>query len=198
VLAWAILGLLWVQVIVLPNPLLPPYPVATHPQRFVIMIFKQTSLLLTAFTLFGLLLAALVHRGGVRKSSLVAAGLCAVAVAASLVPAAQAWKVASAEKVSLSLPGYFSGPALAGEHPPETVTYASPGGEELEADVWRPPEGDPATAAGDAGGRPAVIVVHGGGWRSGERGDFHLWNAWFASKGYVVFDIDYRLSPPPT
>jgi acetyl esterase/lipase len=41
-----------------------------------------------------------------------------------------------------------------------------------------------------------VIVVHGGGWRSGERGDFPLWNAWFASKGYVVFDIDYRLSPP--
>ena len=43
-----------------------------------------------------------------------------------------------------------------------------------------------------------MIVVHGGGWRSGERGDFPLWNAWFASKGYVVFDIDYRLSPPPT
>lgn len=207
VLAWAILALLWAQVIVLPNPLLPPSPVAgllgdvpasTHPQRFVVMIFKETSLLLTAFALFGLLLTALVYRGGTRKSSLVTAGLCAVAVVASLVPATQAWKVASAENVSLSLPGYFAGPAFAGEHLPETVTYASPGGEELEADVWSPPEGDPATAADAAGGRPAVIVVHGGGWRSGERGDFPLWNAWFASKGYVVFDIDYRLSPPPT
>jgi acetyl esterase len=78
------------------------------------------------------------------------------------------------------------------------VTYARPGGEELRADVWRPPEGGSATAADSAGGRPAIIVVHGGGWRSGERGDFPLWNAWFASKGYVVFDIDYRLSPPPT
>jgi acetyl esterase/lipase len=207
VLVWATLGLLWAQVIVLPNPLLPPPPIAgllgevpasTHPQRFVVMLFKETSLLLTAFALLGLLMAGLVYRGGARKCSLVAAGLCAVALAASLVPVAQAWKVASAEGVSLSLPGYFAGPAFAGEHPPETVTYARPGGEELKADVWRPPEGGPATAADGSGGRPAVIVVHGGGWRSGERGDFPLWNAWFASKGYVVFDIDYRLSPPPT
>jgi acetyl esterase/lipase len=207
VLVWATLGLLWTQVILLPDPLLPPSPIAellgdvptsTHPQRFVVMIFKETSLLLTVFALFGLLLAALVHRSGARKSSLIAAGLCAVTLAASLAPAAQAWKVASAEGVPLSLPGYFAGPAFAREHPPDTVTYARPGGEELEADVWRPPEGGPATAADSPGGRPAVIVVHGGGWRSGERGDFPLWNAWFASKGYVVFDIDYRLSPPPT
>jgi acetyl esterase/lipase len=207
VLAWAVLGLLWAQVISLPNPLLPPSPIAellgdvpasTRPERFIVMIFKETSLLLTAFSLFGLLLAALLNRGGARKCSLVAAGLCAVAVAASLVPAAQAWKVASAEGVSLSLPGYFTGPAFAGEHAPETVTYARPGGEELEADVWRPPGKGATTAADGSGGRPAVIVVHGGGWRSGERGDFPLWNAWFASKGYVVFDIDYRLSPPPT
>jgi acetyl esterase len=206
VLAWAIVGLLWAQAILLPNPLLPPPPVArllgdvpasTRPQRFVVMTFKETSLLLTAFALFGLLIAAFVHRGGARKCSLAAAGLCVVALAVSLVPVAQAWKVASTEGVSLSLPGYFAGPAFAGEHPPETVTYARPGGEELRADVWRPPEGGPATAD-SPGGRPAIIVVHGGGWRSGKRGDFPLWNAWFASKGYVVFDIDYRLSPPPT
>jgi acetyl esterase/lipase len=41
-------------------------------------------------------------------------------------------------------------------------------------------------------------VVHGGGWRSGERGEFPSWDAWLAEEGYVVFDIDYRLSPPPT
>jgi acetyl esterase/lipase len=205
VLVWATFGLLWAQVILLPNPLVPPpafadllgdVPASTQPQRFVVMIFKETSLLLTAFALFGLLMAVLVHRSGARKSSLAAAGLCAVALAASLVPVAQAWKVASAEGVSLSLPGYFTGPAFAGEHQPETVIYARPEGEELRADVWRPPEG--GTAADGSGGRPAMIVVHGGGWRSGERGDFPLWNAWFASKGYVVFDIDYRLSPPPT
>jgi acetyl esterase/lipase len=41
-------------------------------------------------------------------------------------------------------------------------------------------------------------VARCGGWRSGERGDFPFWNAWLASEGYVVFDIDYRLSPPPS
>jgi acetyl esterase/lipase len=78
------------------------------------------------------------------------------------------------------------------------VTYARPGGEELKADVWRPSGGGSAGEADAAKGHPAVIVVHGGGWRSGERGDFPRWNAWLASKGYVVFDIDYRLSPPPS
>lgn len=207
VLSWATLGLLWAQVILLPNPLLPPplfaellgdVPSSTHPQRFVVMLFKETSLLLTAFALFGLFMATLAHRAGARKSSLVAAGLCAATVAVSLMPVAQAWKDASAEGVSLSLPGYFAGPAFAADRSPETVTYARPGGEELEADVWRPPGGGPAGEADAAKGRPAVIVVHGGGWRSGERGDFPRWNAWLASKGYVVFDIDYRLSPPPS
>lgn len=207
VLSWAVLGLLWAQVILLPNPLLPPplfaellgdVPSSTHPQRFVVMLFKETSLLLTAFALFGLFMAALAHRAGAPKSSLVAAGLCAATVAVSLMPVAQAWKDASAEGVSLSLPGYFAGPAFAADRSPETVTYARPGGEELEADVWRPPGGGPAGEADAAKGRPAVIVVHGGGWHSGERGDFPRWNAWLASKGYVVFDIDYRLSPPPS
>ncbi|MDQ3639071.1 MAG: alpha/beta hydrolase fold domain-containing protein [Actinomycetota bacterium] len=43
-----------------------------------------------------------------------------------------------------------------------------------------------------------MVVVHGGGWRSGNRGEFPRWNAWLADKGYVVFDIDYRLSHPPS
>ncbi len=207
VLSWATLGLLWAQVILLPNPLLPPplfaellgdVPSSTHPQRFIVMLFKETSLLLTAFALFGLFMAVLAHRADARKSSLVAAGLCAATVAFSLVPLAQAWKDASAEGVSLSLPGYFADPAFAGDRSPETVTYARLEGEELKADVWRPPGGGSAGEADAAKGRPAVIVVHGGGWRSGERGDFPIWNAWLASKGYVVFDIDYRLSPPPS
>lgn len=104
VLLWAALGLLWAQVILLPNPLLPPplfvellgdIPSSTHPQRFIVMIFKATSLLLTGFALFGMFMAA------------------AAAVAVSLVPVVRAWQEASAEGVSLSLPGYFAGPVVA-------------------------------------------------------------------------------------
>jgi hypothetical protein len=104
VLSWATLGLLWAQVILLPHPFLPPplfaellgdVPPSTDPQRFIVMIFKETSLLLCGFALLGLFIAALAHRGGARKSALVAAGLCAATVAVSLMPVAQAWKDAS-------------------------------------------------------------------------------------------------------
>jgi acetyl esterase/lipase len=125
----------------------------------------------------------------------------------SLVPVAQATKTASAEGVPLSLTGYFADlspvPKRFTNRSPETVPYARSGGEVLKADVWEPP-GDakgPGRRSGldiAAQGRSAVIVVHGGGWRSGERSDFPSWNVWLADKGYVVFDIDYRLSPPPS
>ena len=76
------------------KPLLPPplfagttgdIPSSTHPQRFIVIIFKATSLLLTGFALFGMFMAA-------------------AAIAVSLVPVVRAWQKASAEGVSLSLP----------------------------------------------------------------------------------------------
>lgn len=205
-LSWALLGLLWAQVITLPDPLLPPLfvaellgdvPSATTPERFVVMIFKETSLLLCAFALVGLLLAAAAYGAGARAIPLLAALLCAVTATVSLAPTTEARRTAASEGVPLSLSGYFEVQAPAPDRAPETVTYARLGGEELRLDVWRPPD-DPGGGNGAEAGRPAVVVVHGGGWRSGSRGEFPEWNAWLADKGYVVFDIDYRLAPPPS
>jgi acetyl esterase len=215
-LSWAVLGLLWAQVILLPHPLLPPpsfaellgrIPATPRPERFIVMLFKETSLLLTVYALLGLLMCALAGRAGARKSSLVATLLCVTVAVASLVPVAQATKTASAEGVPLSLTGYFADlspvPERFADRSPETVPYARSGGEVLKADVWEPPgeaKGPGRRSGPDvaAKGRPAVIVMHGGGWRSGERSDFPSWDAWLADEGYVVFDIDYRLSPPPS
>jgi acetyl esterase/lipase len=213
---WAALGVLWAQVMLLPHPLLPPpsfaellgrIPATPRPERFIVMLFKETSLLLTAYALLGLLMCTLAGRAGARKSSLGATLLCLTIAVASLVPVAQATKTASVEGVSLSLTGYFADlspvPERFADRSPVTVPYARSGGEVLKADVWEPP-GDakgPSHHSGPdvaAQGRPAVIVVHGGGWRSGERSDFPSWDAWLADEGYVVFDIDYRLSPPPS
>jgi acetyl esterase/lipase len=171
------------------------------------MVFKETSLILTAYASVGLLLCILAGRAGARRQSLLAAAACVAALVVSLVPVAQATKIASAEGVPLSLARYFSDlspvPGRFAALSPETVPYARFGGEVLKADVWEPP-GD-AKVAGrgskpdvETRGRPAVIVVHGGGWQAGERGDFPSWDAWLAYQGYVVFDIDYRLSPPPS
>ena len=49
------------------------------------------------------------------------------------------------------------------------------------------------------GARPAIVVVHGGSWRSGDKGETALsnteWSRAFASRGYVVYDVQYRLAP---
>lgn len=68
--------------------------------------------------------------------------------------------------------------------------------------VYTPP-GWPQALAGDlylpehAGPIPVVLVVHGGSWKSGDRGGWdvapiarHL-----AAHGYAAFSVDYRLAP---
>ena len=41
------------------------------------------------------------------------------------------------------------------------------------------------------------LLVHDGVWGAGSRSTTPHWDLWLAEKGYVVFDIDYRLAPPP-
>ena len=68
--------------------------------------------------------------------------------------------------------------------PPQT--YASPGGLALRADLYLP-EGAPAPP-------PVVIWIHGGGWRSGSRELAPDLTRFFASRGFAMVAIDYRLS----
>jgi acetyl esterase/lipase len=189
VLLWTAFGLFLALMIVLPAPTLILW--------FVAALVEEASLLLTAFALVGILLAVLVRRADAHKTSLVAAGLGAATVVLSLVPVVQALRTASTEGVALSLPAYFARPAVSANRSPETVIYARPGeaGDALKLDVWHPPErGDDA---GHSERRPAIVVVHGGGWEWGNRSETPRWNEWLTEQGYVVFDIDYRLAPPP-
>ncbi|MBI1355919.1 MAG: alpha/beta hydrolase fold domain-containing protein [Acidobacteria bacterium] len=64
--------------------------------------------------------------------------------------------------------------------------YASPGGRDLHLDLFRPRSG--------GGPFPAIVFVHGGGWRSGSRTQFHRQAAHMATKGFVGACIEYRLS----
>ena len=43
--------------------------------------------------------------------------------------------------------------------------------------------------------KPAVVVIHGGSWKSGDRRQLGLYAASLARRGYVAFAIDYRLAP---
>ena len=45
--------------------------------------------------------------------------------------------------------------------------------------------------------RPALVIIHGGGWRGGDKGG-GMWRSLplqYASKGYVCISVNYRLTP---
>ncbi len=70
----------------------------------------------------------------------------------------------------------------------ENIIFASYGKRELHLDLFRPGE--------SAGGPfPAVILIHGGGWRSGDRAMEVPLAQYLAARGYVAAVVEYRLSP---
>ena len=72
-----------------------------------------------------------------------------------------------------------------------TEVFARPDRQELKVDVYR------SGAAKDTleKPKPCVVVIHGGGWDSGDRLQLPEWNHWMVSKGYVVAAVSYRLAP---
>lgn len=64
-------------------------------------------------------------------------------------------------------------------------------GSTLRLDRYLPP--------GEGANRPALIVIHGGSWQAGDKGDSLTsrseWSRLFAGRGYVVYDVQYRLAP---
>jgi acetyl esterase/lipase len=60
------------------------------------------------------------------------------------------------------------------------------------AGAWRATVFRPA----DRGPHPALIAVHGGGWRLQPKGNYARLGPWLAAQGYVVFAATYRLARP--
>jgi pectinesterase len=46
----------------------------------------------------------------------------------------------------------------------------------------------------DKKNNPAIVIIHGGGWRSGNRAQMETFAIEMASKGYSCFNIEFRLS----
>jgi acetyl esterase/lipase len=65
------------------------------------------------------------------------------------------------------------------------VPFGEVNGEELLLDVYLPPAGDAP--------RPAVILIHPGGWIAGNRAEMAYAARELARAGYAAFSIDYRL-----
>ena len=67
------------------------------------------------------------------------------------------------------------------------IAYRATGLQDHLLDVWRP------TAA--AGPLPVVLYVHGGGFRILSKDTHWIMGLAFARRGYVVFNVNYRLAP---
>jgi dienelactone hydrolase len=52
-------------------------------------------------------------------------------------------------------------------------------------------------ASMNAGARPAVVFIHGGGWHSGKPEQFALLARRYAARGLVGISVGYRLAKPP-
>jgi acetyl esterase/lipase len=70
------------------------------------------------------------------------------------------------------------------------LVYSKPGGNELKLDLARPDEGD--------GPFPIVLVIHGGGWRGGDKASNRPALQSFAKRGYVALSPQYRFCPQNT
>lgn len=69
----------------------------------------------------------------------------------------------------------------------EGIEYSNPGDEHLQLNMARPKSGD--------GPFPAVLCIHGGGFRAGNRESYDQLCIKLAQRGYVAATMTYRLAP---
>lgn len=151
---------------------------------------------------------ARVTRGAPGQHGLLVGGTILAGIAAAVLllkPAFQAWRVGAglpaefAAQFPSSRGGEldrvpFSLGQLLGSNPEPVAPLAREVAPGLPFDFY--PAVAHETANGQAG-RPApcVIVIHGGGWDSGDRTQLPHFHHWLARQGYAVAAISYRLAP---
>lgn len=128
----------------------------------------------------------------------VSAGAALLAAGLFLKPAWQAWRLGARlpdllqAQFGATLPARpaFSCRELYLGRDPEPVTPqtfdVAPG---LPLDFY------PPAKRSDGGLAPCAMIIHGGGWDSGDRTQLPQLNHWLAARGYAVAALSYRLAP---
>lgn len=68
----------------------------------------------------------------------------------------------------------------------ENVVYATVNGTELHVDIYKP-------AGTSTRPRPAVVLIHGGGWSAFDKSTMRGMGGFLSRSGFVAFAVDYRL-----
>jgi acetyl esterase/lipase len=156
-------------------------PVPTMPLWLAHLATLEFSLVVSAVAATALLLARPASEGVRRRVF----SFAAPALLAGLAPAVSVAPLYASRGASFSPVQYVRG--IDGPSEPDVrdrpLDASLPG---LTADVYR--------GAGP-GPRPFVVVVHGGGWRGGDKGEVAWTSRAIAASGVSVVDVRYRLSP---
>jgi acetyl esterase/lipase len=89
--------------------------------------------------------------------------------------------------LSLFSPVFAQETVPAGVEFEKNIEYSNPDDQHLQLNMARPKEGP--------GPFPAVICIHGGGFRAGTRESFNGLCLQLAERGYVAVTVSYRLAP---
>jgi acetyl esterase/lipase len=66
------------------------------------------------------------------------------------------------------------------------VVFGKGGGRDLKCDIYHPPN--------TATSRPGLLLIHGGGWRTGDRSQLRYYGIQLARYGFVGVACEYRLT----
>jgi len=159
------------------------------------IVTSEKSALIVGVALVALVLALADLRWGHRSGAVAALTtlLALGAIAIGLIPVVQARQLARERGVALDWRRALRAPIdTAGPGQPNlTVPYLTVEDDRtLSLDVYLPSP-RPAIAT-----RP-ILVVHGGFWSAGQRGEAALTSRHLAELGFTVFDVEYRLAPQP-
>jgi len=135
-------------------------------------------------------------RGAYPGTAGISMAILALAALLDAKPAWQAWRIGSVlpdtlraqfGDVGMTGPAFSLG-ALLERDPAPVPVRALQVTPDLPFDFYEPVQER-------AGPAPCVIVVHGGGWDSGDRRQLTHFNHWLAQRGFAVAAISYRLAP---
>jgi acetyl esterase/lipase len=167
-------------------------PAPSKSLAFLAVATGEKSVFVAGTAIVAAVLALFASRPGTRLVAFISVLLSLCALIVALIPPAQALRLASEQRVNLNFSRYLQanidtqGPIKA----ERTVTYLTVDERSLGIDVYapRPRPAEPSRA---------IVVLHGGGWSLGNKGDASLSSQWLADHGFTVFDVEYRTTPQP-
>lgn len=133
------------------------------------------------------ILAILMIRLKMKRLALISGMTAIVCTIGFSVPIAQMLQVANENDAKISwTKQLFSAPDMGGPDLSKSAKYATVDGNDLYMDISVPKN---TTAK-----RTPIVLIHGGGFVAGTRNQSPSWTQFYVDRGYVVFDVDYRLA----